>query len=202
MFRCYCRFIFFWTTCFLLVLSLLLSAHHVSHFPSCLFHALFCPQHPTDKFITTVVGENQEEMTVRLALGPRSHKNETTCKVPDFVNTQAINARILCQTLAYPLIRSAVAELFHEDDLQTSLELPSADAYVPLDQKLSFGVVQHLVRLAKGEQSICIGYQNSMGEIVYLPTHHEERAYDKEDRLVVFSRKEINPKIDSKVCCY
>ena len=148
-----------------------------------------------------VVGENQEEMTVKLALGPRSHTTDESSQIPDFVNSQAINARILCQTVAYPLIRSAIAELFHEDDLQTSLELPCADAYVPLGQKLSFGLVQHLVRQAKNEQTICIGYQDSKGRIVYLPTHHEEREYTDEERLVVFTRKEKDVNMYSEECC-
>ena len=34
--------------------------------------------------------------------------------VPDFVNTQAINARALVQGLAYPYMQAAIAQLFYQ----------------------------------------------------------------------------------------
>lgn len=44
-----------------------------------------------------VVGENQEDMTARLALGPAQKGEEdgdVSFKEPDFVNSQAIYARV------------------------------------------------------------------------------------------------------------
>ena len=54
-------------------------------------------------------------MTARLALGPRA-AHLTDYHDPDFVNSQAVYARALCQTLAYPMIQVAVADMF--DDME------------------------------------------------------------------------------------
>ena len=55
-----------------------------------------------------VIGENALDASAALALTPASRRN-----VPDFVNTQAINARALTQALAYPLMQAAIAQLFY-----------------------------------------------------------------------------------------
>ena len=147
-----------------------------------------------------LVGENQQDMTVKLALGPRDHEGLMR-RDPDFVNTQAINARVLCQTMAYPLIRNAVAELFSEDERQSSLEIPSADAYIPMEKELTFGLVQHLVQQAEGEQTVCIGFQDCTGKVSVIPHHSEKRKFVNGDKLIVFSRRDTGSVKESLNCC-
>jgi hypothetical protein len=115
------------------------------------------------------VGENTEDMTEKLALGPdwkqskvrpktdkkaatskrrgtmlSNHiKAEETYKLPDFVNTQAMYARALVQVLAYPLISAAVIQLF--DKRGANLELLRCTAFVSLHEPIAFGLVKALV---------------------------------------------------------
>ena len=141
-----------------------------------------------------VVGENQEDMTAKLALGPRQRGNLgieglLRYREPDFVNTQAINARVLVQTLAYPIIRNAIAELFDEAPNGASIELVKAETFIPLGEELSIGVVREMVLLVPNERSIFIGYQNDDGDIYIMPHHTETRVFKKHEYLVVVQRK-------------
>merc|ERR1712061_610701 len=77
-----------------------------------------------------VISENQEDMTSSLALPPthlvraRSKEHLGVDKCPsadflcaggaDFVNTQAINARVLAQSLAYPDISACMQDLISD----------------------------------------------------------------------------------------
>ena len=99
-----------------------------------------------------VVGENQEDMTARLALGPKQkgEENLNQYREPDFVNTQAIYARVLCQTMAYPLIRSAIADLFDESEGTVTIELVPAHRFIPTKEIISIGVARKMVGLAQG----------------------------------------------------
>ena len=49
-----------------------------------------------------IIGENQEDTTALLALAP--HKTHD----PDFINTQAIVARALCQSIAFPKMTESI----------------------------------------------------------------------------------------------
>ena len=137
------------------------------------------------------VGENQADLTARLALGPKplsyhqmtqalaSAKSDndaqeklrsnslntgrsTTNNVrePDFINTQAIYARVLTQTLAYPVIRPAISDLFNERKGSADVEIVRASAYIPLDQTYEWGIVRAAVLQAENERSICIGWMD------------------------------------------
>ena len=139
-----------------------------------------------------IVGENEEDLTNTLALAPVHNNNLADIGAsgePDFVNTQAIYARILSQTLAYPLIRSALGELFQEDSRTTSLELVKASDYVPIGQYILFGVVRQMVKIPrKEERAICIGYQNMGGEKL-MPPHDDVVCFKAHDSLIVFRRQ-------------
>ena len=62
--------------------------------------------------------ENNEDQTAELALAPKVKNNEHSNHEvdPDFINTQAITARVLALGLAYPQINDAMAELFLDGD--------------------------------------------------------------------------------------
>jgi hypothetical protein len=63
-----------------------------------------------------VVGENQEDMTSMLARVPRNRSlhGEPAAHDPDFINTQAIVARALCQSLAFPKLTDCMCDLFDD----------------------------------------------------------------------------------------
>jgi len=137
-----------------------------------------------------IVGENEEDLTAKLALAPHPVDSKVPRKPtealdhpPDFINTQAIYARALTQTLAYPLIAPAVADLFTTTEDATNVELVNVEAYVPLEifepacelgdgsGTIPWGIVRNCVLQAKGERSICIGYNTPEGEGLMCPMH-------------------------------
>ena len=133
-----------------------------------------------------VVSENDQDMTARLALAPkRSGKVRTE---PDFVNSQAISARALVQTLAYPIIQPAIKDLFVEEEGTCNINVINCSEYIPLGQKMKYGVIRASVLRAKGERSICIGVMFGDGRVAVLPPHDEYMTLGKNDRLVVLRR--------------
>merc|ERR1712061_140489 len=58
-----------------------------------------------------IVGENELDGTSSLASKKEAGKEKF---FPDFINTQAIYARVLCQAVAYPVMMSAIYQLFLE----------------------------------------------------------------------------------------
>ena len=139
-----------------------------------------------------VVGENQEDMTTRLALGPRQRgMEEGEYREPDFVNTQAIYARVLTQTLAYPLIKNAINDIFEDSPGSCALEMCRVSNYLPLNEELSFGVVRQMLlhQTSENARCICIGYQDKYGKVVLMPHHDEKRLYVKGESLILFRRE-------------
>lgn len=138
-----------------------------------------------------VVGENQEDMTTRLALGPRQRGVEDgEYREPDFVNTQAIYARVLTQTLAYPLIKNAINDLFEDSPGSCNLEMFRVANYLPLNEALSFGVVRQIVlnQTFENARCICIGYQDKYGMVNLMPHHSTERVYISGECLIILRR--------------
>jgi hypothetical protein len=133
-----------------------------------------------------VVSENDQDMTARLALAPKRFGPVRT--EPDFVNSQAISARALVQALAFPIIQPAIKDLFVESDDSANINVINCSEYVPLGQKMKYGVIRASVLRAKGERSICIGVMWGSGRISVLPPHDEVMTLGKNDRLVVLRR--------------
>lgn len=142
-----------------------------------------------------IVGENSEDMTARLALAPKrtgdlgnGGKTKAVEHEPDFVNSQAVYARALVQTLAYPLIQPAIQDLFEEADGSADIVIVNAGEYLPLNVKLTYGVVRSTLLLAKGERSICIGIVWKSGVPELLPSHDKKVKFTMDDRLVILRR--------------
>ena len=131
-----------------------------------------------------VIGENQQDITARLALVPTAPGDVTR---PDFINTQAIYARVLCLTMAYPTARFALADLFTEAEGSANLELKPAANYVPLNEDIPFGVVRQLCSLKPGERTVCIGCQRNK-DITLMPHHKTRWVFEKNDNLVLIRR--------------
>ena len=133
-----------------------------------------------------IVGENNEDMTARLALAPKRIGKIRT--EPDFVNSQAVSARALVQTLAYPLIQPAISDLFQESKNSAEIVTVPAQEYVPLDTPLLYGVVRAMVLQTRGERSICIGILWRAGHSELLVPHDQNVTLMKGDRLVLLRR--------------
>ena len=91
-----------------------------------------------------VIGENAIDETRMLALTPESGRE------PDFINTQAIFARALALSLAYPIMGAVVRDIF-DIASPTSIKLLHASRFAPLDVATKWGVVKQVVRDAAPE---------------------------------------------------
>jgi hypothetical protein len=144
-----------------------------------------------------IVGENNEDMTARLALAPKRKGNVTKSgkhtiieHEPDFVNSQAVYARALVQTLAYPGIQPAINDLLEESDGSADIVIVSVTEYLPLNTEVKYGVVRATLLQAKHERSICLGILwASLPEPELMPAHDRAVAFCAEDRLVIIRRK-------------
>ena len=94
---------------------------------------------------------------------------------PDFVNSQAVSARALVQTLAYPLIQPAIQDLFQESKNSAEIVTVAANEYLPLNTPLIYGVIRTLVLQTRGERSIAIGIMWRAGHSELLPPHDKTR---------------------------
>ena len=170
-----------------------------------------------------IVGENSEDLTAKLALAPRvtTKSGDDHASAPDFINTQAIYARAITQTMAYPLIAPAVADLFDDEDGSANIEIVRASAYVPKEcfqnitidktqfdaaqvsvleaisaqfkDGIKYGIIRAAVLQAVGERSICIGYMHARDGIVHLtPDHAKLIPLEANDRLIVLRRVLLN----------
>ena len=137
-----------------------------------------------------VVGENEEDMTASLAIGPpqKGVDEYSSYRDMDFVNTQAIYARVLTQALAYPLIVPAIRDLFNEERGSTDITLAMAKNYVPIGVPINIGVVKQLVLLAEGERSIFIGIQYQDGKIDLKFEHDTIYTFNEREFLVIFKK--------------
>ena len=107
---------------------------------------------------------------------------------PDFINSQAIYARVLVQTLAYPVIKPAIADLFDDSPGSADLRIARAAAYTPLGETMTFGLIQELVLLHPNERSICIGVIQATGEVEVLPEHDFLFTFEEKHKLIIIKR--------------
>ena len=97
---------------------------------------------------------------------------------------------MLTQTLAYPLIKNAINDLFEDSPGSCNLEMFRVANYLPLDEALSFGVVRQIVlnQTFENARCICIGYQDKYGMVNLMPHHSTERVYVSGECLIILRR--------------
>jgi hypothetical protein len=138
-----------------------------------------------------IVGENQEDMTAQLALSPLREglDGEEICDAaPDFINTQAIYARTLCLTMAFPKLQPILNDIFEEGEGSTNLEIVAAVAYIPLNKLIKWGTCKACVDKEEGERTILLGVIHSNGDVKLNPHHSLDQAFLKGDRFIVFRK--------------
>jgi len=133
-----------------------------------------------------VVGENAIDSTSSLALVPTGKVNQ-----PDFVNTQAIYARVLTQALAYPVMQPAIAQLFHKTPGSPQLKLLVAgQAIIPLGPATFADCTRTVARQMPG--AICLGYLKAkdVEGAVFAPSPHHRHDFEDGDKLIVIHRED------------
>ena len=142
-----------------------------------------------------LVGENHEDMTSKLALTPVAAGDQGSYKA-DFINTQAIYARIMAQIVAYPLIKEALGDVFSDAEGGANIEISLASAYVPMHVSIEWGVVSEMVTLAPGEITHVVGFISESGELSITPHHAMKRAYTQRDKVVIIRRITVKQEVD------
>jgi hypothetical protein len=136
-----------------------------------------------------VVGENKLESSSGLALRP---KTDESIDETDFVNVQAIIARALCQSMAFPFMAPAVVQLFDSMEGTPSVYIVQASLFVPLDYEIVFS---DLIEEVKEEckDHVCIGYRLMLVDQVkqiLCPRLDESVRFQEHDCLVIMSRQQ------------
>lgn len=140
-----------------------------------------------------IVGENGLDITSKLALAPRKQSGDML-QASDFINVVAIKARVLAQTLAFPLISQSVFELFSPALNTVTVEIREAENFLPMGLELSFGVVQQLLQ-AKAKQAqameVILGYIDYHGNQVFCPGHRSTHSYRSGEQLICLRRDNV-----------
>ncbi len=138
-----------------------------------------------------IIGENQEDMTQRLALAPRpvaGRGGDGHIFEPDIVNTQAIIARALCQSVAFPRATAAIQELFKDAPGTACIVICPAAQYLRLGTPVSFATIQARVLADSGHRELCIGFTLADGKHELAPPRSHVQSFSPNDRLVLVSR--------------
>lgn len=133
-----------------------------------------------------IVGENELDSTAALALEPNSTGR---IESPDFINTQAVYARVLCQGLAYPVMQPVISQLFHRAACGPQLRLASAGRQIiPLGRATFADVTLTVATTLPG--AVCIGFLTKDGTLIFAPDPQGEHEYDHGDVLIIISREQ------------
>ena len=140
-----------------------------------------------------IIGENTEDMTEKLAIGAN--------KVPDFVNTQAIFARVLAQAAAYPMIVPSLRQLFDTRSGTAQLEVIPCVGKIPLGKLLPWGLVREMVsqglysptseeRRKNIQRSIviCLGFLDESGVTHISPGIDDTIVFRESCRIIALRR--------------
>ena len=144
-----------------------------------------------------IIGENQEDATSVLALPPAlvtktgdTADNNFNVK-PDFINTQAIIARALCQSVAFPKMTAAVNELFSDAPGTSNIVILPASKYsVPVGGPgITFGTLCQLVGIVSKETDHCLGWLEEGGEMALVPNLDVKHTFGGDEQLVIMTRR-------------
>ena len=111
---------------------------------------------------------------------------------PDFVNTQAIVARALCQSIAYPRMNAALSELFNDQPGTANVDIRASSRYFEPNQSIRFVDVRKRVAHVSGQTAVCIGYIDDDGQHVIAPDLFSVIAFKTGERLVMLKRDPVH----------
>jgi hypothetical protein len=144
-------------------------------------HAEFYPEEPLH-----VVGDTSIDSTAFLAIAPTGAQT----MLPDFINTQAIYARVLAQTLAYPKMAPCLQQLFHPTPGNPQLTLcPVGLDLIPCGKATFAQLVQTVQSALPGD--IVLGWVTVDGTNLFCPDPELEHDFIEGDKIVLLTRREL-----------
>jgi hypothetical protein len=148
-----------------------------------------------------IVAETAQDATSKVAMVPRDDGDGGYLVIPDFVNPQAIKARVLCQALAFPQMTDILQDIF-DDREAGSIRLLLVRVSVFLDvmfTELSFNEVRKRVRDLQPQHvecddnnsdDLCLGYLTTKEGLLLPPDDFDrQRQFELHDKLIVLTRK-------------
>ncbi|CAE8681956.1 unnamed protein product [Polarella glacialis] len=129
-----------------------------------------------------VIAENSMDNTSMLAIAPTAEHDG----IPDFVNTHAIYACALAQSLAYPRMVPFISSLFSREDGTPNIFL--IDAMELHEGEWTFGSIVALVKKSLPDD-VVIGLRQSSGKVLMAPKLSEVCHCHAGDRLMIISRR-------------
>jgi len=133
----------------------------------------------------SVIGENALDATSLLALAPQGQSGRSDT---DYINVQAIYARALCVSVAYPTMAPAIAQLFSKAPRMPNIVLDEAIDIVPSGRSVAFVEMQQRTKTIAPDD-ICIGFRTVYGSFILVPGLWEEHQFEKGDKLIILSRR-------------
>ncbi|CAE8612994.1 unnamed protein product [Polarella glacialis] len=130
-----------------------------------------------------VIVENSLDNTSVLAIAPTADHHG----IPDFVNTHAIYACALAQSLAYPRMVPFVSSLFSREDGTPNMFLMDALQLLP-EGEWTFGSIVALVKQSLPDD-VVIGLRQSTGKVLMAPKLSDVCRCHSGDRLMMISRR-------------
>jgi len=143
---------------------------------------------------TRLVVEIQEKASSRIILAPLGNVSDhAVANQPDFINRTELQAKALAITLAYPILCSAISDLFSMHSGNAHIEIHRASVYIPLNCPMEFGVVCACVAMAENEISIAIGYIEK-SHVHLSPAPSVMKTFYSNDKLIIIRKSFHSPK--------
>ena len=103
---------------------------------------------------------------------------------------QAIIARALCQSVAFPKMTESVNDLFDDTPGTSNVLIVAIETFfTPPDEELSFGEILHIVTMCSDGRDKYIGFTTVDGEQVLGPHLDHYHRFQAGERLILMSRR-------------
>ena len=123
--------------------------------------------------------------------------NDGEAPQPDFVNKNALTARVIAMAMAYPQIQLSVMDLLSSSSGTAEVEFyPPAALGLPVngETKVAFGVLQHLLDGLYSGYAVFIGVLlHKDGQLILAPAAGEKLKWAPQDRVVCLVRHAAKP---------
>jgi hypothetical protein len=147
-----------------------------------------------------IVAENALDATAKVAMVPTDDGDHGHPVVPDFVNTEAIKARVLCQGLAFPQMNDILQDIFDREDGSITLLMVDVCVVAPdaRNTRFSFKEVKQRVRdllppraeCDNNSDDLCLGYLTTKEGLQLPPEKLDSpQQFELHDELVILTRK-------------
>jgi hypothetical protein len=145
-----------------------------------------------------VIAENALDATAKLAITPAETKDGLQ-RVPDFVNTQAIKARALCQVLAYPEMGEVLTDLYSKAKGSPFMVLVCAGTFQLIGREMTFAqTTRHVLAFQPKDglaSDVILGIRSAAKDDREMmpPNQSDRHLFRPGDTLIIITRRATSP---------